>query len=141
MTEETSKEVQPEQSQEVKASDTEPSKTTQEKTLTQTDVNKLLADERRKHEAKYKELQSEYTGYKTTIEQREQAANDAAAEKVETLRKDLPDSIGKLLDKLSAIEQLDWLSDPENAITKKEIPQLPQSAQGHGNQRKSINIV
>lgn len=141
MTDEDKSKEQPEQPQDVKASDTEPSKTTQETTLTQTQVNKLLADERRKHEAKLKDLQTEYNGYKQTIEQREQAANDAAAEKVETLRKDIPESVIKLLDKLTPIEQLEWLSDPENAITKKEIPALPQPNEGRGGQRKSINIL
>lgn len=119
----------------------EPGQTNQEKTLTQSEVNKLLADERRKHDAKFNDLKSEFTTFKTTIEEREQAANDAALEKVEALRKDLPESITKLLDKLTPVEQLDWLSDPENVVTKKEIPPLPQSTQGHGNQRKSINIV
>jgi len=57
------------------------------------------------------------------------------------LRKDLPEAVTKLLDKLTAVEQLEWLTDPENVITKKEIPPLPAAAGGHGNQRKSINIV
>lgn len=125
----------------VKVLEPDPGKTTQEKTLTQTEVNKLMADERRRHEAKYNELKSEYTTFKTGIEDREKAANDAAAEKVETLRKDLPESITKLLDKLTPVEQLDWLNDPENVVTKKEIPPLPQSNDGHGKQRKTINIV
>ena len=135
------KESTEQQEEPVKESPTEASKTNQEKTLTQTEVNKILADERRKHDAKFKELQTEYNGYKQTIEQREQAANDAAAEKVEALRKDIPESVIKLLDKLTPIEQLEWLSDPENAITKKEIPPLPPSNDGRGKQRKSINIL
>jgi molecular chaperone GrpE (heat shock protein) len=141
MSDEESKAKETEQQEEVKELDKEPGKTTPEKTLTQTEVNKLLADERRKHDAKYNELKGEYSTFKTTIEQREQAANDAAAEKVEALRKDLPDPIIKLLDNLTPVAQLEWLSDPANVITKKEIPPLPQSNNGHGNQRKSINIV
>lgn len=141
MTEETQG-TNEEQAQEVKELDKEPGKTIPEKTLTQTEVNKLLADERRKHDAKYNDLKSEYTGYKTTIEQREKQANDAAAEKVEALRTGLPEAITKLLDKLTPIEQLEWLSDPDNAVTtKKEIPALPPSNEGRGGQRKTINIV
>lgn len=112
-----------------------------EKTLTQSEVNKLLAEERRKHDAKFKELQTEYNGFKQTIEEREKAANDAVAEKVEALRKDLPEPITKLLDRLTPVEQLEWLNDPENAIQKKEIPPLPRGTESHGNQRKPINIV
>lgn len=125
----------------VKVPEQDPGKTSPEKTLTQSEVNKLMADERRKHDAKFNELKSEFATYKTDIEAREQAANDAAAEKVEALRKDLPESIVKLLDKLTPVDQLDWLNDPENAVTKKEIPPLPPGADGHGKLRKPINIV
>ena len=140
MSDETSKE-QPEQPEEVKASDTEPSKTSQEKTLTQSEVNKILADERRKHDAQFKALRSEFDEFRTGVEAKEKAANDAAAEKVEALRKDLPEAVTKLLDKLTPVEQLEWLTDPDNVITKKEIPPLPRGNESHGNQRKTINIV
>ena len=109
--------------------------------LTQKELDGKLADARRKAEAAYKELQKKHEDLLISIEAKEKAANEAAAEKVEALRKDLPDSITKLLDKLSPVEQLDWLSDPENVITKKEIPPLPQSRETHGGQRKTINIV
>lgn len=125
----------------VKVLPPEAGKTNQEKTLTQSEVNKLLADERRKHDAKYNELKGEYTTFKTAIEQREQAANDAAAEKVEALRKDLPEPIIKLLDNLSPVAQLEWLSDPANVITKKEIPPLPNAREQGGQQRKIKTIV
>ena len=109
--------------------------------LTQKELDGKLADARRKAEAAYKELQKKHEDLLISIEAKEKAANEAAAEKVDALRKDLPDSITKLLDKLSPVEQLDWLSDPENVITKKEIPPLPQSRETHGGQRKTINIV
>lgn len=139
MTEEEGKAT--EQPEEVKEPEQDPGKKAPEKTLTQSEVNKLLADERRKHDAKYNELKQEYTGFKQTVEQREEAANKAAAEKVEALRKDLPDPIIALLDRLTPVEQLEWLSDPANVITKKQIPELPDGAQAHGRQRKSISIV
>lgn len=110
-------------------------------TLTQKELNSQLADARRKAEAKLKTIEDEYKEYRSGIERREQAANDAATEKVEALRKDLPDPLIKLLDNLSPVAQLEWLSDPANVITKKEIPQLPQSRETHGGQKKSINIV
>jgi len=112
-----------------------------EKTLTQTEVNKLMADERRKYEGKYNELKSEYTTFKSGIEAKEQAANDAAAEKVEAFRKDLPESIIELLDNLPPVKQLEWLSDPKNVITKKEIPPLPPGRENNAPQRKTQTIV
>jgi hypothetical protein len=138
--EDKSKETTAEQ-EEVKEPEQSPGTKSTEKTLTQSEVNKLLADERRKHDAKYNDLKTEYTGFKSSIEAKEKAANDAAAEKVEALRKDLPEPITKLLDKLTPIEQLEWLNDPANVVTKKEIPPLPQSRDGGGAQRKTINIV
>lgn len=140
MTDETSKAEQTD-TEEVKEPEQSPGTKSTEKTLTQSEVNKLLADERRKHDAKYNELKGEYSTFKSTIEAKEQAANDAAAEKVEALRKDLPDPLIKLLDNLSPVAQLEWLSDPANVITKKEIPPLPSSRETHGGQRKTINIV
>jgi hypothetical protein len=125
----------------VKEPEQSPGTKSTEKTLTQSEVNKILADERRKHEAQFKALKGEFDAFRGEIEAREKAANDAAAEKVEALRKDLPESITKLLDKLTPIEQLEWLNDPENIVTKKQIPELPTSAEGHGKQRKQINIV
>lgn len=125
----------------VKVLEPDPGKTIQEKTLTQSEVNKLMADERRKHDAKFNELKGQFDTFKGDIEAKETAANTAAAEKVDALRKDLPESITKLLDKLSPVEQLDWLNDPENVVTKKEIPPLPPGNHERGVQRKQINIV
>ena len=109
--------------------------------LTQKELDGKLADARRKAEVSQKEWQKKYDDLQASIEAKEKAANDAAAEKVEALRKDLPEAVTKLLDKLPPVEQLEWLTDPENVITKKEIPPLPPAAGGHGNQRKIINIV
>lgn len=130
-----------EEVKEIPPQDAEKDKAPEKITLTQQELNNQLANARRKAEADYKTLKSDFEDFKKSIEAKEKAANDAALEKVETLRKDLPDSITKLLDKLTAVEQLEWLNDPENVITKKEIPPLPQSAAGHGKQTKTINIV
>jgi len=140
MTEETSKAEVTEEVKETPPQDAG-EKVPEKISLTQKELDGKLADARRKAEAAYKELQKKHEDLLISIEAKEKAANEAAAEKVEALRKDLPDSITKLLDKLSPVEQLDWLSDPENVITKKEIPPLPQSRETHGGQRKTINIV
>jgi len=141
MTEETSKETTDEVKDEVKEPEQSPGTKATEKTLTQSEVNKLLADERRKNDKRYQDLNTEYAGFKAAIEAKEAAANEAAAEKVEALRKDLPEPLIKLLDNLTPVAQLEWLSDPANVITKKEIPPLPSSRETHGGQRKQINIV
>lgn len=139
--EDKSKEETADTTEEVKEPEQSPGTKSTEKTLTQSEVNKILADERRKHEAQYKALKGEYDTFKGGIEAKEKAANDAAAEKVEALRKDLPEAITKLLDKLTPIEQLEWLNDPENIVTKKQIPELPTSQNQKGSQRKIKTIV
>ena len=139
--EDKSKETTEAKTEEVKEPEQSPGTKSTEKTLTQSEVNKILADERRKHEAQYKALKGEFDTFRGEIEAREKAANDAAAEKVEALRKDLPEAITKLLDKLTPIEQLEWLNDPENIVTKKQIPELPTSQNQKGSQRKIKTIV
>lgn len=141
MTEEISKETT-EQENDVKEPDQDPGQKVPEKiTLTQKELDGRLADARRKAESAYKDLQKKHDDLLTSIEAKEKAANEAAAEKVEALRKDLPEPLIKLLDNLSPVAQLEWLNDPANTITKKEIPPLPQSRETHGGQKKSINIV
>src|SRR5512146_1972372 len=75
--------------------DQPPVTTKGEKTLTQSEVNKLMADQRREHESKYKALVTEFDAFKKPIEDKEKAANEAAARQVEELRKDLPEPTGK----------------------------------------------
>jgi len=139
--EDKSKEITDAQTEEVKEPEQSPGTKSTEKTLTQTEVNKILADERRKHDAQFKALKGEFDTFRGEIEAKEKAANDAAAEQVEALRKDLPESIIELLDNLTPVKQLEWLKNPANAITKKQIPELPNPTEGHGKQRKQINIV
>lgn len=110
--------------------------------LTQKELDGMMAKARRDAETKLRDLQTEFNGYKQSVEAKEKAANDAAAEQVEALRKDLPEAITKLLDKLTPIEQLEWLRDPENQIApKKQIPELPPTNGGHVKQTKRINVV
>lgn len=96
-----------------------------EKTLTQSEVNALMANERRQYDTKFKALQEEYTTFKTTIEEKQTKAEAEAKEKVEKLREKVPEPIQKLLDGKSYVDQLAWLSDPANNITQSNIPPLP----------------
>ncbi len=121
----------------------DPGKKEPEKTLhfTEDEFNQKLAAARRDSEKDTKAIRAEFDAYKKGIEDKEKAANDAAAKKVEALRKDLPESIGKLLDKLSPSEQLEWLSDPANVIEKKQISPLPNSITEPGKERRVQQII
>jgi hypothetical protein len=112
-----------------------------EKMVPQAQVDKLMADQRRKHREELDKISSEYADFKKSVEDREKEANDAAEKKVTELRKDLPEGVIRLLDKLTPVEQLDWLSDPANTIEKKTIKPLPNERGDHGSPPRAPVIV
>ena len=117
-----------EQTEDVKETAIEQDKT--EPTLKQSEVNALMAKERKSYEAKLKATQEEFATFKKQIEDKQAEAEAAAKEKVEKLREGLPEGITALLDKLTATDQLEWLSDPTNTITKQTIKPLPEAREG-----------
>lgn len=118
---------------------TEPNKP--EKTIPQAQVDKLMADQRRKHREELDKITAEFAEYKKSVEDREKEANDAAEKKVADLRKDLPEGVIRLLDNLTPVKQLEWLSDPANVIEKKKIEPLPKERGDHGAPPKVPVIV
>ena len=117
-----------EQAEDVKETAIEQDKT--EPTLKQSEVNALMAKERKSYEAKLKATQEEFATFKKQIEDKQAEAEAAAKEKVEKLREGLPENLTALLDKLTASDQLEWLSDPTNTITKQTIKPLPEAREG-----------
>ena len=117
-----------EQTEDVKETAIEQDKT--EPTLKQSEVNALMAKERKSYEAKLKATQEEFATFKKQIEDKQAEAEAAAKEKGEKLREGLPENLTALLDKLTATDQLEWLSDPTNTITKQTIKPLPEAREG-----------
>jgi hypothetical protein len=103
---------------------------TAEKTLKQSEVNALLAKERKTYDAKLKAEQDAFATFKKSIEDKQAEAESAAKEKVEKLREGLPEGLIVLLDKLTATDQLEWLSDPANTVEHKTIKALPEAREG-----------
>jgi molecular chaperone GrpE (heat shock protein) len=101
-----------------------------EQTFKQSEVNALMAKERKAYEAKLKTVSDEFASFKKQIDDAREAQEAAAKEKVEKLREGLPDGIINLLDKLAPLDQLEWLSDPANTITKQTIHKLPEPREG-----------
>ncbi len=62
--EDKSKDTTETQDEEVKEPEQSPGTKSTEKTLTQSEVNRLLADERRKNDTRYQDLKTEYAGFK-----------------------------------------------------------------------------
>ena len=123
-----SKETEDVKTEDVKETAAEQDKT--EPTLKQSEVNALMAKERKSYEAKLKATQEEFATFKKQIEDKQAEAEAAAKEKVEKLREGLPENLTALLDKLTFSDQLDWLSDPTNTITKQTIKPLPEAREG-----------
>ena len=123
-----SKETEDVKTEDVKETSAEQDKT--EPTLKQSEVNALMAKERKSYEAKLKATQEEFATFKKQIEDKQAEAEAAAKEKVEKLREGLPENLTALLDKLTFSDQLDWLSDPTNTITKQTIKPLPEAREG-----------
>ena len=117
-----------EQTEDVKETAIEQDKT--EPTLKQSEVNALMAKERKSYEAKLKTVSDEFASFKKQIDDAREAQEAAAKEKVEKLREGLPENLTALLDKLTATDQLEWLSDPTNTITKQTIKPLPEAREG-----------
>lgn len=108
------------------STETEQNKNTGEKKFTQDELNALLAAEKRKMQIKLETIQNEFTTFKSSIEEKEQAEETKLKEKVDEMKKDAPQSIMKLLEKLTIAEQYEWLSDSENKVEKIDLPNNPK---------------
>lgn len=100
--------------------ETPPPEVDTSKKFTQADVDRIA---QREH-AKVKELKTELDALKTgkdeTLDKYEKVINDLVAD----MSKEIPPPVLKLLGKLTPLERLEYLSDPENGIVfdKKEFP-------------------
>lgn len=94
-----------------------------EKQYTQAEVDRLLNMQK----AKIKPLADELEKYKTGQDETLKAYEVRIGKLVTDMAKEIPPSILKLLAKLSPLEQLDYLADPENEVVfeKKAFP-LPK---------------
>ncbi len=110
-----------------------------EKVLTQSEVNALLAKEKRDWTKKLEVIQNEFTTYKTSIEEKENAQTEKIKVKVDSLKAGMDDSVIKLLDKLTVQEQFEWLE--ENKIEKKTIPTTPKGNGEETKQPKPIGTI
>jgi hypothetical protein len=104
----------------------------QTKTLTQAEVDKIVKDRIAREKVKLDNLKAEFEAYKKDKEEESTYLNELVDKDLELAKKDLPAPVKALLDKLSRKEQAEWLSNPENAVGKKEIPQSPQGKKGEG---------
>jgi hypothetical protein len=96
-----------------------------EKKFTQADVNKFVADEKKKWQKKYEDKEKEFTDYKTEVESERSKSEEKLKGKVEEARKGYPESVVKLLEKQSYAEQLEWIE--QNPLEEKNnLPRTPK---------------
>ena len=96
-------------------------------------INQLIAAEKRKMQIKLETVQNEFTTFKSSIEEKEQAEETKISEQVAELKKTASPQMLKLLEKvtLTAKEQLDILTDEEIKIQKIDLPNNPKES-GNG---------
>lgn len=116
---------------EVEEEETVETQDKKEKLLSQAEVNKLLAKERRDAKAKLEAAQEEFnsgkSNYEATIEKYEALLKKG----VEDQLKAVPAPVKALLEKLSLEEQMEWLANPDNLVVeKKKIPLTPEEEKG-----------
>ncbi len=97
-----------------------------EKKFSEKDVQRLITERVSREKASSKRLQEEFESkeseYKTQLESYESVLKKMLEAQVN----DLPESVKKLLGKLTVLEQLEWLSDENNHIEKRAIPSTPK---------------
>jgi hypothetical protein len=88
----------------------------------------------------------EYADAKATWEEREtdlttqiQSYEAILQKTVDSLKADIPENFRGLFEKLSVLEQYEWLTNPKNKIAKKEIPSTPKQ-EGEGNKSSNQKI-
>jgi predicted ATPase len=114
-----------------------------EKMLSQSEVNAILARERRSATVKYNALQAQFDALQQEMDKKREAEAVILRERVEKLREGQPKHVLSLLDKLDPQEQLEWLSGEDAKVveTKKTIPALPEAKEKAPTQRKSIGTI
>lgn len=115
-----------------------------EKVLTQSEVNALLAKEKRDWTKKLEKVQSDYDTLQASFLEKEQAEEKRTKEIVDGMKEGLPKSITSLLDMLPVKDQLEFLSNKDNDLTvdsKKVIPQTPKEKGDGTKQPKPIGTI
>jgi hypothetical protein len=97
-----------------------------EKMLSQQEVNRILARERKAATVKYNALQAQFDALQKDLDAKRAAEEAIILDKIAKLREGQPKHVLSLLDKLDPQEQLEWLSGEDaKVVERKTIPPLP----------------
>ena len=99
------------------------------KTYTQAEVDRLVNIQKSRYQPLKEELDKIKTGQDETLVKYEKVISGLVGD----MSKEIPPSVLKLLGKLTPLEQLEYLSDPENNVVfeKKQFP-LPKNKVAKG---------
>ena len=99
-----------------------------EKQYTQAEVDRLIDIQRRK----LTPIKDELEALKTGQDEQLKAYEEVIGTLVKDMSKEIPPQVLKLMDKLTPLEQLKYLSDPENNVVfeHKQFPLAKPKAQG-----------
>jgi hypothetical protein len=104
------------------------------KTYTQAEVDRLVNIQKSRYQPLKEELDKIKTGQDETLVKYEKVISGLVGD----MSKEIPPSVLKLLGKLTPLEQLEYLSDPENNVVfeKKQFP-LPKNKVAREHQSSS----
>lgn len=97
-----------------------------EKTFSQEEVQKLIQERVRREKSSFDKEKGEFSQREADYLDQIKKYEDTLQKMISSQMESLPESVKKLLSKLSVFEQLEWLSDSSNLIQKKNIPSTPK---------------
>lgn len=100
---------------------------TKSKVFTQDELNKVVQNRLKSEQIKAKEQADNFASEKSALESTIKGYEAIIQKQVDALKGDIPENYKKLFDKLSVLEQYEFLNNPENKIAKKEIPITPKT--------------
>ena len=99
------------------------------KTFNQEEVNALVANRVKRERESANKQKQEFETLETEYKEQLGKYEEVLKKMVDVQAKDLPENYKKLLSKLSVLEQLEFLADEENKVSKKTIPSTPKQTE------------
>lgn len=96
------------------------------KTFTQKDVDRIVKERLDRERASTKKTKEDFEAEKTNLENIVKGYEEVLKTMVDEQLKDIPEPYRKIVQKLSILEQLEFLKDPNNKVSKKVVPVTPK---------------
>lgn len=112
------------------------------KAFTQEQVNKMVQERVKREKLAAKKLSEDFESEKGQYLEQISKYEDILSKTVEKQLADYPDYVKSLVSKLSLLDQVEWLADEKNKISRREFPQRKQAEekQEDTSPKKKLNV-